>query len=1787
MEAPAVTLAPVHRGYAYQDLFTASRLVDVLVGDASEVVVDRKLFAGDRFDDLTGVLRTLVGGPLRRREQVKWIDRAVPLELADLTTDRRSCRLDRLVAVATTDRAMATANAGVTEYRLVMTATPPTDPRVQRLLLPADETAPVHPGWQTHRYRIDANAVWPTEQGQPPPAEWSFLRSAVAREELTRFAAEFVLELAAPIMSGDLTDPGPAEQVLLARLAEDVGAGLYPNERRHPVDVAALLVATAAAARAGLSGVDRASLVARTGLREDFGAVARGKVVDLSREIAVQETRARLLDACARAQATRSTLAIVDAPGSGKSWAVDRLCRDLEGDGWLVLRHYCYLTPGDPDGEARVRTGAVIGSLLGQLADAVPDAVADMRPRYAADVNALAAALARVHERTGHGVAVVVDGLDHVTRVLGAAPGRRDPAAELVEMLSLLELPDNAVLVVATQPGEHLAALRDRGVVEIGLPPWGTAEVEALAARLGVAEAVRVEGTDEDGPDPVLADVVAALMDRSAGNPLYATYLCRELHRALRGSDAAGRGAPVDPAAFVRTLPPFDADLSGYYSYLLEGMDPAAREWLPLLLSVLDFAVTRQDLRELAPGFLATQVDGAVDRLAPVLVEVAGQGGLRIHHESLQRFLLSRFAAQGGRLGDVLQPVIAWLDARGLFRDARAFRFLLTLKVRAGEHRAVVDAVTMGFITDAITAGHPPAAIRANIGTAAEAAATLGDWPALIRLVELSKAVEAWAFERLDLLVDFADVPIALHGGAWLAERLLFDGATTIAAHDGVQLCAAVDQAGAVAPWQEYLAAYDAEHADDDTFDERGSDAAVTTALLLGQLRLAAQDGAAADRVFAGLARWLVEERPEEVIFTSVVRMVMHTYGITGAKVLIDSLPPSERGPYELALARHLVESAPPVPTGGELPDSQAMARSAVAHGLLPAARRQALLLGVHPALVAAGRERTLELTRAACRSDTALDETVVQEWVTAVYASAWCDPAALLAVDGLLTGPGWYRCWQRFVVALARRTASAATGGEVSVLPALGLLTEETNPFVGDPRACDLYRLQPLIAETLHLATEVVTDEEWPQALAVLRQVSNATTTSLMGSPGGPLDPEALLALIRDHTAPARQADTDAFLADYVGDHVDRGRFYSDIGSYHLARARVHLKHGDIAAAQASWTDAARYLPAYGWRKDITIFELLDPLEAITARDTLVGRACLVRVQPLVERVVEHTDGKETRHAPVRWWDLLADADPAGCGMLLARALLDYPSRVDWRLEEAARDLAHRTLHKAHPGAALALRLALPGDYADSQRRFDDDTVLLKRLEDAADPGQAGPVVDRDLVVRAADWLAADALADQPRPETGYPEDWYRRREDARQRLLAHTRALGSVASTHRPVTPEPHPAASLPPSTGARAPVIGGPDDLLAGLGQRPFDPGATADPLPDRLARLARRWAANFEKRQSVDAVTNAIGYRLLALCDAGRHAEAEALLRLLAQTVGVGDTEAAVLRGLAAGLERYGTTDLAATAHVLAYTRSRGRGGWLALGGVDHEHHLVAAYRLDPQTAIGLLADEVVDLVRNSRYGVYGVSQACIHAFATIGLPDPSGRHALLATALWQAACDVIAERLPWVDPADDPERPYDPAVSPTPTLEEALAATTVALAAHPARPVKRGALLGMSILLEMLPHTLAPAVRMLLAAERVSAALRSWVLQLLIRNEPPDYPVTTACAGDLAAVAVGPTLTDRALARTLLQRAGLPAPNPPATDIPELRLSVDDGGADDGGPMGVGLWTPTSGGQPRE
>lgn len=90
------------------------------------------------------------------------------------------------------------------------------------------------------------------------------------------------------------------------------------------------------------------------------------------------------------------------------------------------------------------------------------------------------------------------------------------------------------------------------------------------------------------------------------------------------------------------------------------------------------------------------------------------------------------------------------------------------------------------------------------------------------------------------MLVDFADVLIALLGAQAMAGRLLNDGRTVMPARTGLQMCAAPDAAGAVAPWREYTTAFEREGESDNTFYREGSDPAVSLVRLRGRLRLSA-----------------------------------------------------------------------------------------------------------------------------------------------------------------------------------------------------------------------------------------------------------------------------------------------------------------------------------------------------------------------------------------------------------------------------------------------------------------------------------------------------------------------------------------------------------------------------------------------------------------------------------------------------------------------------------------------------------------------------------------------------------------------------------------------------------------------------------------------------------------------------------------------------------------------------------------------------------------------------------
>ena len=154
--------------------------------------------------------------------------------------------------------------------------------------------------------------------------------------------------------------------------------------------------------------------------------------------------------------------------------------------------------------------------------------------------------------------------------------------------------------------------------------------------------------------------------------------------------------------------------------------------------------------------------------------------------------------------------------------------------------------------------------------------------------------------------------------------------------------------------------------------------------------------------------------------------------------------------------------------------------------------------------------------------------------------------------------------------------------------------------------------------------------------------------------------------------------------------------------------------------------------------------------------------------------------------------------------------------------------------------------------------------------------------------------------------------------------------------------------------------------------------------------------------------MERFANVVGYRIMELMEAGREKDAETALRLISDPSGLGDSPK-LLKALAEGFERHGQDSLAAEAYVLEWTRSRGRGGWLRLGGNAEFESLRRATQLDRALALQTIAEEVEQIVSRG-LGALGITQALMYGFAMGGLGTSSSE----AFDIWDEAFSVIAD-----------------------------------------------------------------------------------------------------------------------------------------------------------------------------
>ena len=367
-----------------------------------------------------------------------------------------------------------------------------------------------------------------------------------------------------------------------------------------------------------------------------------------------------------------------------------------------------------------------------------------------------------------------------------------------------------------------------------------------------------------------------------------------------------------------------------------------------------------------------------------------------------------------------------------------------------------------------------------------------------------------------------------------------------------------------------------------------------------------------------------------------VIKAIVDTFGLSAVVELIGKL--DQPSIVCLALAEEIAAGTAPDSEGSAL----YWASRAVDCSLPPGSAPRLIAIGldvdeIDARPVRAARERLLSLARKVQDRSLPRETEQFDEWMDACAVAARRDSFGLNAAEAVLKGPGWYTCWLRFTIFLVIAETASPDEWSRSGLKALRILTEVEDPFLGEPRACDLYPIHGLIDETIRRAAHLLYDSDWAEALEVLRRVSNAVSKTIRGEFSGPFPPDRLLDLVVNTATPARRIVARSLVSEIMENGGD-GRYYSDLAGYRLVAARLELNAGDPNASRRYWTEACRFLIAYGWRRDTTIYELLDPLPALITIDPARGRAAVAKVQPLCERVLQYTDGKDTHHTGSRW---------------------------------------------------------------------------------------------------------------------------------------------------------------------------------------------------------------------------------------------------------------------------------------------------------------------------------------------------------------------------------------------------------------------------------------------------------------------------------------------------------------------------------------------------------------------
>ena len=528
--------SPIHEGYEYQDYFTVSIILQLMLQQIdAELIIDRKDFSGDKFDDLK---LKMSNGSIEF--QIKYSDDESSHKLTkdDLANGNGH---DTALCDLFASWKMRKESENDTQIKLCLAWNMPTDddPITEYLKPIQEQSLP----FSVAAYSFDGDVFWPAEK--LPPKSWRKFNTAIKsglidREAFLAFCNDLTIILEMPKASLDLKNPGALENVII-RQTEKLGVGIYPNDALNVEDIIYKLATEVKHSRAIGNRLYTNILVGRLGLIMDYGKFDQRFPVDSTHQIILGDEIERLH----RVILDSKRVIISGNPGSGKSWLVDEYVDKLTSEDSKVIHYNCFQSLQDTNSLERIRVTSLYGNLVSQIVEQCPELVVHKNTIFGANKAELENLLCFIEEE----FYLVVDGLDHIAREYELNKDFISHSEiEIISELLEIDFPDNCYVIISSQPINEIEKFKSKNYSVFEIEPWGIEQVKSLMTTFQIS--------DDTIEDDDISSISAYILKKSQGNALYLSYILRQ----LRNLDVNKK--------LIDEIPDYDISLSKYYSYL-------------------------------------------------------------------------------------------------------------------------------------------------------------------------------------------------------------------------------------------------------------------------------------------------------------------------------------------------------------------------------------------------------------------------------------------------------------------------------------------------------------------------------------------------------------------------------------------------------------------------------------------------------------------------------------------------------------------------------------------------------------------------------------------------------------------------------------------------------------------------------------------------------------------------------------------------------------------------------------------------------------------------------------------------------------------------------------------------------------------------------------------------------------------------------------------------------------------------------------------------------------------